>query len=56
MESAGIVLTCNRNKIPCILIKVVSDSISGGYEEFIETKDTAAVMCLHILDSIITQI
>ena len=56
MESAGIVLTCNRNKIPCVLIKIVSDSISGGYEEFIETKDTAAVMCLDILDRIITQI
>ena len=56
MESAGIVLTCNRNEIPCILIKIVSDSISGGYEEFLETKDTAAVMCLDILDRVIKQI
>lgn len=56
MEAAGIVLTCNRNKVPCMLIKIVSDSIRGGYEEFKATKDTAASMCLEILDQIINEI
>lgn len=54
MEAAGIVLTCNRNKIPCILIKIVSDSICGGYEEFVETKDMAAEMCLEIVDKVLS--
>lgn len=53
MEAAGIVLTCNRNKVPCMLIKIVSDSITGGAEEFIETKDQAATMCLDIVSQII---
>ena len=30
MEAAGIVLTSNRNRVPCLLIKIVSDSVSGG--------------------------
>lgn len=54
MEAAGIVLTCNRNKIPCLLIKIVSDSICGGYEEFIETKDMAAEVCLEIVDKVLS--
>ena len=53
MEAAGIVLTCNRNKIPCILIKIVSDSICGGYEEFVKTKDMAAGMCLEIVEKVL---
>ncbi|MBR4878369.1 MAG: 5'-methylthioadenosine/S-adenosylhomocysteine nucleosidase [Clostridia bacterium] len=56
MEAAGIVLTCNRNKVPCVLIKIVSDGIHGGFEEFLETKDTAAAMCLEIVEKIIPQI
>lgn len=56
MEAAGIVLTCNRNKIPCILIKIVSDSICGGYEEFIETKDMAAAMCFEIVDKVLKEV
>lgn len=56
MEAAGIVLTCNRNKVPCILIKIVSDSISGGSEEFIKTKNDVAIMCLDIVDNIISQL
>ena len=56
MEAAGIVLTCNRNNIPCILIKIVSDSIRGGSEEFWETKNTAAALCLDVLDKIIDKI
>lgn len=53
MEAAGIVLTCNRNNIPCLLIKSVSDSIEGGAEEFRNTINEAAAMCLDIADKII---
>lgn len=54
MEAAGIVLTCNRNNVPCILIKIVSDSISGGADEFIERKNSVAAMCLEIVDKFIS--
>jgi len=54
MEAAGIVLTCNRNGIPCMLIKIVSDSIEGGSEEYLATKDTAAAMCLEIILSLLS--
>ena len=56
MEAAGIALTCNRNNVPCVMLKIVSDGIKGGYQEFLETKDTAAAMCLDIMDKIIEQI
>lgn len=56
MEAAGIVLTCNRNDIPCMLIKIVSDSIEGGAQEFKETKEEAATICLEILNDIINLI
>lgn len=34
MESAGILFACKFNKIPCLLVKCVSDSLSGGYAEY----------------------
>lgn len=53
MEAAGIVLTCNRCSVPCVLIKVVSDSITGGAEEFRQTIDEAAEICLEIVQELI---
>ncbi len=54
MEAAGIVLTCNRNKVPCILIKTVSDSISGGAEEFFSAVNESARVCMEITHKIIS--
>lgn len=34
MESAGIVMTCRFNNVPCLLVKCISDSLFGGFEEF----------------------
>lgn len=48
MEAAGIVLTCNKNDIPCLLIKTISDSISGGAKEFFDTVNKSANTCLDI--------
>ncbi len=53
MESAAIVLTCNRAQIPCLLIKTVSDSITGGAEEFNQTILQASNVCLAITEQII---
>lgn len=54
MEAAGIVLTCNRNKVPCLLIKTVSDSISGGAEEFFSAVNESARICMEITHKIIS--
>ncbi len=55
MEAAAIVLTCNRNKVPCLLLKTVSDSIHGGAEEFSKALDETAQICLKITERIIRE-
>lgn len=54
MEAAGIVLTCNRNNIPCLLIKAVSDAIDGGAEEFSREIDRCALICLETMDRVVS--
>lgn len=56
MEAAGIVLTCNRNKVPCLLIKTVSDSISGGAAEFFSAVNESARVCMEITHKIISNV
>ena len=34
MEAAGVLLTCNRNNTPCLIIKSISDDEAMGYNEF----------------------
>ena len=53
MEAAGIVLTCNRNNVPCLLIKAVSDSMGGGAEEFAKEFERCADICLETVDKLI---
>ena len=53
MEAAGIVLTANRNGVPCLLIKAVSDAMDGGAEEFAREIDRCALICLDTLDTVI---
>lgn len=53
MEAAGIALTCDRNGVPCLMIKVVSDGITGGAEEFSQTIDEAAAICIEIVNEVI---
>ena len=56
MEAAGIVLTCARCAVPCLLIKTVSDAISGGAEEFNRELNRSAGLCLAIADKIIREL
>lgn len=56
MEAAGILLTCNRNHVPCLLVKIVSDSLFGGHREYQETFAKASLECLHQLLHIIENI
>ena len=56
MEAAGIVLTCHRAGVPCLLIKTVSDSITGGAEEFDRELERSAGVCLAVADRIIREL
>ncbi len=49
MEAAGILLTANRNEVPALLIKAVSDSVSGGADEFAKMVSEAAYVCVSTL-------
>ena len=53
MEAAGIVLTCNRCGVPCLLIKAVSDSLTGGGAEFFTELARVSAICFDVLDQII---
>lgn len=53
MESAGIVLTCEANAVPCLLMKAVSDGLTGGAREFFEELQDAAFQCLRVTDAVI---
>lgn len=53
MESSGIVLTCEANGVPCLLLKAVSDGLFGGAREFYEELNDAAYSCLSVTDKII---
>lgn len=56
MESAGIVLTCTRNQVDCLLVKAVSDSVDGGAEEFGKMVEHSAQICMNILMGILENI
>ncbi len=56
MEAAGITLTCNRCGVPCLLLKTVSDGITGGAEEFLSEVDRSADICLDIADKIMNNL
>ena len=56
MEAAGVVLTCARAGIPCLLIKTVSDGITGGAEEFSREVERSAGLCLAVADRIIREL
>ena len=55
MESAAVVLVCDMNSVPNLLIKTVSDSIKGGVEEFRACVEKAADICLAAVDRIINE-
>ena len=56
MEAAGILLTCKANNVPCLMLKAVSDSLSGGADEFFVELYNASMECLKVTDSIINSL
>ncbi|MCQ2551066.1 MAG: radical SAM protein [Clostridia bacterium] len=56
MESAGIVLTCEMNNVPCILFKAVSDGLADGAEGFYQELLNASKKCLELTDQVLDKI
>ena len=56
MESAAVVLTCNRSKVPCLLIKTVSDGLMQGGEDFGTALAHTSALCLEVADKIIREL
>ncbi|MDO4815089.1 MAG: 5'-methylthioadenosine/S-adenosylhomocysteine nucleosidase [Bacillota bacterium] len=56
MEAAGILLTCLRNDIPCLLIKAVSDSLIGGGAEFLQELERVSLVCFDVVDKLLQEI
>ena len=55
MESAAVVLIADLNGVPDLLIKSVSDSITGGADEFWRRSREAADVCIAIVEKVIRQ-
>jgi len=53
MEAAAVALQCWRNRIPCLMIKCVSDAIQGGGDEFYREVLNSSEVCMGITDKII---
>ena len=53
MESAGIVLTCEANHVPCLLLKAVSDGLADGAEGFYAELKNASLKCLQVMAQLI---
>jgi len=53
MEAAAIVLTCQRNKIPCLSLKAVSDGLLDGAESFWDAVERAGDACIQTADRVI---
>lgn len=53
MESAGIVLACEINGIPCMLLKAVSDGLAEGAEGFFAELQSASLKALEIADKLL---
>ncbi len=53
MECAGVCLTCQKNAIPCLILKSISDAVDEGAEAFNENVVSASDICAEILLKII---
>lgn len=53
MEAAAVALTCNRNGIPAVFVKIVSDGLFDEPGAFYEAKDYASKLCMKIVDEIL---
>lgn len=53
MEAAAIILTCNRNDVPCTLFKVISDDIGNNIENINKDNYEALRNCVELIQELI---
>lgn len=53
MEAAGIVRTCNRNDVPCALVKAISDGVDEDTEAFDQNVYEASKNCVKLIAELI---
>lgn len=53
MEAAGVVITAERCGVPSLVIKAVSDGLSGGAEEFFEELKRVSDLCFETVDKLL---
>ncbi len=49
MESAGIVRTCFKNKVPCLAIKCISDTLYGNGEDYLENVSNSSKKAFELI-------
>lgn len=53
MESAALVLVCDKNKILSFSIKAISDTLDGGEKDYWNTINAASQNCIDIVEKLI---
>lgn len=53
MESAAVVLISDINEVPNLIIKTVSDSLTGGAGEYEKRMREASDMCINIVENVL---
>lgn len=56
MEAAGIALTCRRCGVPCLLIKAVADTLTGGGKEFFHELARVSALCFDAVDKVVAEL
>lgn len=56
MEAAGIVLTCNKNQVPCTLLKAISDGVDEDEEAFDDNVYAASAVCAKLLHKLLFEL
>lgn len=53
MESAAVILISDLNKVPNLIIKTVSDTLTGGAGEYEKRMRQASDMCINIVEKVL---
>lgn len=56
MEAAGVLLTCSRCNVPCLMIKAVSDCLVGGTKEFMTELYRVSTICFDVVEKIVVNL
>ncbi len=54
MEAAAVFLTADKAGVPSLFIKAISDSLYGGADEYYETGEDGAAVCVKVVKEILS--